>query len=79
MLIVSQSTATKRAGEENLVKRLVIFSLRSIKVAVPLKKRRISDEIKITSSLLALISLKINDADRHLNTVCSYTWSGFNL
>ena len=53
MLIVNQSTARKRAGEEIFAKRLVIFSLRSIKVAVSIKKKkkkkRVSNEIKITS------------------------------
>ena len=62
MFIVNQSTARKRAGEESFVKRLVIVSLRSITVAVSLKKRD-SNEIKITSLLLALISLKIKDTD----------------
>ena len=39
MLIVNQSTARKSASEEIFVKRLVNFSLRSIKVAVSLKKK----------------------------------------
>jgi len=48
MLIVSQSTARKRVGEESFLKRRDIVSLRSIKVSVSSKKKRDRNKIKIT-------------------------------
>jgi len=46
MLIVSQSTARKRVGEEGFLKRRDIVSLRSIKVSVSKKKKETGIKLK---------------------------------